>query len=521
MSQLQLIPEVQPGESFMSLAQRLAKANFHQTLQTFINRKGSHFDYRSNLNYYQEKNRWNSEIVNILKEQNYENVDNLTLNQFDGLLFGGSSTLLQRRQHYYQSKVKFCPHCLMEANYHRLVWDVSMVGVCLRHDCFLIENCTGCNRVIRMNDLIGGGCICGVKYADICEVDKPNEDILSAQRIIQGFIADEINEVVTEEGITLTGRDYFNGLDLLSKLLDGLPFANMQFVYFSVTLGEANYSLLRGDKRNLLMIIYLSTVAHHLLMSPNTNFAAVINEIEINRSSNRHMRIKRELFGKIICLEKFAAHKKIYIDFHNTVNLEFTRMKYILQPEEFRYCSLLAARKILKCDDVILKKLVDSGVFEIMSRKVGRRKLTLVEIKSVEKYAKRREEFITSIEAAMMLGVTGDIIRKLSDMKLLPIEHGPGKDVFGRRQFHPSAINRLLKELEEVCVKETSDKSKGVPFDSQLLREMHYHSSFANVLKQVLSGNISCCCDTEVKRFADVKLNRVELMNYIGSKKNK
>src|SRR5712692_1418517 len=41
---------------------------------------------------------------------------------------------------------QFCPSCLQESAYHRLIWMPIAVSVCLRHKCLLINHCLECNE---------------------------------------------------------------------------------------------------------------------------------------------------------------------------------------------------------------------------------------------------------------------------------------------------------------------------------------------------------------------------------------
>lgn len=522
-AKLEPILDVFPGESLMGLAHRLAKSYQHDTLYTLVQPQGNHFDYRANMNYIKDKNLWNNSIVTFLKNNGFEELYKLSLNQYDELLFGGCSTLLEQRQHYYQTKVKYCPCCLKEAHYHRLIWDVSMVGVCLKHNRFLIENCPGCGCVIRLNKLIGGACLCGEVFSEVDADVIPTNDVIFAQQTIQGLLTGEISNIQIEEGITLSGREYFMGIDLFSKLLDGIPVKSLSFMDYKVNLKEVNYSLIKGSKRTFEMVMLLSTTAHNLLVQPSSDFARVIEVIEINRECNRLIKYKRELFDKIIANKNFEAHRRIYTNFHVSNMTEFARLKYILKPDEFRYCSMSQARKILNCDDLILKKLEKSGVLKFYKAPYGQhREVHLVEIDSIMEYSRKRKELINSREVALMLGVPGNIVRWLSDINLLEIEHGPGKDNFGQRKYHPDAVKNFLKKLESKCERnEHINSSEWIPFNKENLKKIHYHCGFIAVVNLVLEGKIRCRRVGEVQKVQDVFLNRQDLNDFADNIFNK
>ncbi|TVY09092.1 hypothetical protein FPZ49_15390 [Paenibacillus cremeus] len=506
----------------MSIAQRLTKDFYsHQTLQTLIDRKGRYFDYRSNFNYFKDDNLWNEKIARLLRSHGYRNFDKLILNQFDDLLFGGTPTLLQKRQHYYQTKVKFCPHCLYEAKYHRLLWDVSLVSVCLKHKCNLIENCPSCGRHIRIHDLIGGACTCGLIYANVVNTKTPVESVLSAQKVIQSLLTGKKKNIRIEGNFSLTAREYFAGLDMFSKLLDGFPAQLLSFDNLEASFIELNYNLIRGDKRDLEMINFISTIAHELLVSPSKHLASIVEAIELKRATKRTIRGKREIFDRMLANGKFEAHKKIYSDYHNTSNQEFARMKTVM-PNELKYCSLVQARKILQCDDITIAKFVQLGLLQFVEGKFGSRKIMLVEKESVVKLAQRRKELLDVSQVAKLFDITGGVVRAIAKRNLLKMEHGKEKDGYGRRLFHPTEVYVLIKEVEKQCVQIPEDSLEWVPFRYRELLNRHYHFSYAQTLEAILSGRFSCGKKTtSIQTLEDVYLYLPELTKMLAKKQGK
>jgi hypothetical protein len=49
--------------------------------------------------------------------------------------------------------------CLGEARYHRLIWSVNSISICLRHQCFLAHQCHVCRESISVEAIVAGECL--------------------------------------------------------------------------------------------------------------------------------------------------------------------------------------------------------------------------------------------------------------------------------------------------------------------------------------------------------------------------
>lgn len=56
-----------------------------------------------------------------------------------------------------RKKLYYCPDCLKESNYYRVLWKVAGVNGCLKHNKFLIDRCHNCNKDILFKEV----CIMG------------------------------------------------------------------------------------------------------------------------------------------------------------------------------------------------------------------------------------------------------------------------------------------------------------------------------------------------------------------------
>ncbi|WP_246354639.1 hypothetical protein [Paenibacillus phytohabitans] len=356
-----------------------------------------------------------------------------------------------------------------------------------------MERCPCCQREISIDSLIGGGCNCGCNFAKVMNTMKPDSRIVAAQNVIQRLLIGELRFVDIEGAVTLTAKEYFIGLHLFMKLLDHVPLAKLYPPDVDVSKERLHYNL-KGGKRNGDMFLILSTIAHELLTNPSVQFQHIVEQIELEKVAHRShysRRSKRELLDRLIADENFHVHRKLYFDLHNQSNDEYVRMLPLFKNKERKYCSVLYARRhILKCDDSHIENFLKMGWLECTERWYGTKKITLVEREQVEKLAEKRARLITTGEVASRLGIHLKMVVKLTLAGLIPMEHGPEKDGFGRRVFFPESVDSLINQLNVVCEYEPEPNQGWIPLTQHELHRQYHHASFSDVVQAVLSGPI-------------------------------
>jgi hypothetical protein len=75
---------------------------------------------------------------------------------------GETMPLLRRRlvgiHGHRDTAAQFCPHCLQEAAYHRLIWFPVAVTACLKHHCLLLKVCPPCHQALSIRDIVDTHC---------------------------------------------------------------------------------------------------------------------------------------------------------------------------------------------------------------------------------------------------------------------------------------------------------------------------------------------------------------------------
>lgn len=86
-----------------------------------------------------------------------------------------------------QSEVTYCPTCLRENRYQRLVWLHRLAAVCLEHSCLLLDHCSHCGAAVDQLQLVNDrcrNCLALLSSGLVTEID-PNGLGYRSQRSLQ------------------------------------------------------------------------------------------------------------------------------------------------------------------------------------------------------------------------------------------------------------------------------------------------------------------------------------------------
>lgn len=88
------------------------------------------------------------------------------------------------------SACQYCPVCVQQHPYHRLIWHLVATSVCLEHKCLLTNTCYNCNEKVRVQDIVNSCCSrCGVDLAKApCILIESDELGLLSQQVLQGWL---------------------------------------------------------------------------------------------------------------------------------------------------------------------------------------------------------------------------------------------------------------------------------------------------------------------------------------------
>jgi predicted site-specific integrase-resolvase len=91
------------------------------------------------------------------------------------------------------SRGVFCPRCLAEAAYHRLIWIPFATAACLRHQTLLVSRCARCGAAPTVRDIVVATCrVCGADFTG-CPAISVADDAFGVftQRVLQAWLRGE------------------------------------------------------------------------------------------------------------------------------------------------------------------------------------------------------------------------------------------------------------------------------------------------------------------------------------------
>lgn len=76
------------------------------------------------------------------------------------------SCILSTDQVWMQRR-RICPMCLSKNGISICCWELRDYDVCHKHECYLVDRCSGCDRILNWITTSSDACSCGLRLADI------------------------------------------------------------------------------------------------------------------------------------------------------------------------------------------------------------------------------------------------------------------------------------------------------------------------------------------------------------------
>jgi len=406
-----------PDESLASFIYRLAEVNYYNSPRIFkealkvtedqIN--GNNFSYE---NVRKVSNLVNGNVNDLYKRSivNYFTNDN-TINQ---LLF-------------LRSRVKFCVHCIKAEPYHKWIWNINPIAICLNHSILLTDKCQSCNKKISFKSLMKKTCLsCGFEFINT----KPI--LINPESFLYRSQKDLYSRLKEDEVDILPSLSFYEYIWLSKKVL----FLFEDQKSFVHPTDETIHSFTRksnGFFDNKKLLLALSNVYWMFNNFPD-NFYQVLDNFEKVDYTIRKRRKKQ--FESILMEKKLLFMKQEYEKYKNLQILEGNTSANIaaydkegaLKKKERFYTKKDVIRELgLKREQ--LENLICNG--ELKPKKVQRGKKVhyLFKKSSVLKITNelknQQNDLITRVEAAEILGISYGRIQDLIDGNLLKLIRHP------------------------------------------------------------------------------------------------
>nr|WP_275580552.1 TniQ family protein [Bacillus tianshenii] len=507
------------NESMYSFLYRTVVANYYDNLPSMLKEISSHL-FVANCNYLDHKEGWSVIFMDVFESLN-KDIHTFSLNQYDELLLQGTEEVVGRKHEdrvYQKYSTKYCPDCLNEDYYHRLLWDVSLVTTCLKHNKHLIENCPNCNKAVRINRLMVGDCNCGwIFNRSISRDIDPKSNVYKNQKVLQLILSGEMKETSTADNTVLNRQEYFKFLLMFLTLIDGMDINAILKVTTCQPKPKINFNKRqKADKRNCDLINVMISVAHLLVTRPNILLPNVIQQIDGYSIDSRNLKYNH--LKKIVEHEKGRSYLLVYSDYLNTVTNEYIGERIKIKPiiEEKNYLTTGEAIKLIKTEDQVLKNLIHYGLVSTHKTKTkGGRTITLVERKSIESYMKMKKNSYTLSQACKILGLNFVKAQELITRGHIKAQHGPSIDGYPIWYISKRELNKFIQSVfVKVKIKSSID-SNWIPFEKANMNLRHTDMDTVSIIEAIKNGTFSAAIAEKTTNIKSIHLAKRDIDNFL------
>ncbi len=348
--------------------------------------------------------------------------------------------LLRHRPQAYlvnpHESARYCPHCLRDAAYHRLLWMVTSVAVCLRHNCLLLMHCPDCRATTLVQGVVTGHCLaCG---ADLTAASPPTLPPDAPSRFAQAVLRSWLlEEPLPEQAVALARSLPDAPSRVLFRVVDGLRLSAQAGDPWPYPLPKPPPIARAGGALAPVAALHLYAAAFRPLLDWPGNWRDFLDATadraeSTNTDAGRGGASLGHLYGTPIqrawrgpafswLQRKVDQHLLARYGqdngFHNVARG---------RGEDFRaqreYLDLSAAAVLLGCPRTLLDRLLTTGHLarhESQDRRNGER-LTLVTREDVLVFREEFRRWIRRPVAATFLGVTEELFDELVAPELIP-----------------------------------------------------------------------------------------------------
>jgi hypothetical protein len=321
----------------------------------------------------------------------------------------------------------YCPVCLREQAYHRLVWEVAAVAACPHHAHWLLDRCPHCDSALPVWAMVAGGCgQCGVDLGDVDAVPLASDDlVLEVQRCLYAW---------------LDGRPAPCDLQLpdasgqvLFRVLDGLRTAvQLARADWAFAPDESIMQSLPADIRYRLTPVQAgalyATALRGLKDWPDGFFAF----LDAYRQRNDENGLNSLGILYSTWLERYwrsPAFEFVQVAFNHYLTSQFPPVRSLFQPrrikqqpdlvERFPYIDVRNAARLLGTSPPKINRLIREGLLDIYPERVPTRTGILLYRSQVESFQEAQATAMNKSDTGASLGVELVMLNNLVERGLL------------------------------------------------------------------------------------------------------
>jgi hypothetical protein len=332
------------------------------------------------------------------------------------------------KKHFYS---RFCPKCLMETYYHRMVWSLTHHTYCISHRVYLVEYCPQCNRKLNIQDITSGAC----KICKFQLVFAPTETIEK--------------EFLDSEGMFKLEHSPY--LQLKLNMVEQLQVGQRLLYYLVTKLKLIDTQLLTRESEQLVYGYYPEVKELHNFMIlafsliqewPNKAVLYLVNSDKVTTS--------RFMFEFINSFSNSKIKNVLRLTYNREQGFRGASVKFSTHLSRFD-------REFIPVEDIVQSYNISHHALfmNFVSRQIKtevhpRNQLLLVKWKYIDFIAESKnlvsevDDFISVDNVAKTWSITIHSVRVLCEMLQIP-----SKIIFGEPCYRLLSIKKYIQEINQ------------------------------------------------------------------------
>lgn len=424
------------------------------------------------------------------------------------------------RKHINYSNAKYCPFCIAQGSGYLIQWHYSLVTSCPKHSVLLMDCCPECGGAVSEEEVVSGYHSCNAHLSNSRPTSiEENNDAKKA-----GLFIGYLLGTVDKSSISKLPDPI---LSLSPPLLYTLIYAFAQAVRMlkkpSVLLATDMLGCDQEGLMNMPRQHILVSAAFKMMLDWPKNFIMFLREYRIQQGPRYTLGLNQEFKSLRRLLQSLEIEfvQQAFSDFllDEWDGLLDSRVKEFRQHTNMvndkKYLSIEDAATMLKLGRRPLTLLVENNI--LRNKKISSQKhyYYLLERKSVEELAKKRDEYFTLKEAADRLGIIPLEVTELIKAGFLEqseLIKGSSLVFINKLELH-SLESRFLCGLEAI-ESEPGGPNQYVSIHEAASILQFYHFPVAKILGLIEEGTFMTFVFSESKGLSCLRLRLTEVQEY-------
>jgi len=451
---------------------------------------------------------------------------------------------------------QYCPGCITEQAYHRLIWMPLAVTACLRHRCLLVDHCQQCQSKLGITDIVEDTCKnCGFDLRNAHASSLDNDELgLLSQEIIQSWLQKRPFLEIGESALLPDepARALYRFMDGLRHIIASTPNWN----YPQHTLGDDGSVLIPRERSADHLTTRVAHVIYRTAFKALTNWPEGFFEFLREYINHNYKSGRRQYFGLHNLYERWISAKwegeefqfvRTAFDYFVKVSdsriISHTGQERICRKrlsliDEDTFVTHTEAAEILKVHPKTIDRLVQNGClssydgspwFSILggksdtlntqntsdSKKGNYPHFRLLNHDEVWKLADRWNSSLSLESTARIMGISNDVVIDLVELGVITAERGPDLDG-SSWLFSETVVRDFGARVLGFC---TYLRDSGYDNKVDLTKAAQKLSAIglnmAQILKRVGDGDMRCYVLPQPSNFCDLRFDPHAIDEYV------